>query len=174
MPTIRLKRSTTPDDVPTAAQLVSGELAINPADGRLYMKLESGAIIRISVAISTGTVIDPTTWATTSSYTGSATNIDLSTRLNHKVSVTPNAYGVLIVATATIRIPLNSSIAISTGYSIWIEQVAAGTVYFSADSGVTLTLPAGKKAETSTTNALVRLLKTATNTWSLTGDLDNA
>jgi hypothetical protein len=174
MGTIRLKRSTTPDGVPTAAQLVSGELAINPADGRLYMKMESGAIIRISVAISTATVISPTTWASTSSYTGSSTNIDLSTRLNHKVAVTPAVYGPFTVSHANIRIPLNSSIAISTGYSVWIEQVASGTVYFSGDSGVTVTLPAGKKAETSTVGAVVRLLKTATNAWSLTGDLDNA
>jgi hypothetical protein len=175
MPPIKLRRSTTPDAVPTAAQLVSGELAINPADGRLYMKLESGAVIRISAAISINTVVSPTTWSTTSTYsqTSNSQQIDLSGRLNHKVSATPNVFSPFIVSQAFIRIPINSSIAIQTGYSIWVEQAASGTVDFNGDSGVSVVLPAGKRATTSTTGALVRLLKTATNAWSLTGDLDN-
>ena len=180
MPPIKLRRSTTPDAVPTAAQLVSGELAINPADGRLYMKLESGAVIRISAAIGINTVVSPTTWSTTSTYsqTSSSQQIDLSGRLNHKVSATPNVFSPFSVSQAFIRIPLNSSIAIQTGYSIWIEMDnppprVTGTVYFQADSGVSVVLPAGKQAAMSTDNGVVRLLKTATNAWSLTGDLDN-
>lgn len=41
---IRLKRSATPGAVPAAGQLVLGELAINTADGRVYLKTDAGEI----------------------------------------------------------------------------------------------------------------------------------
>ncbi|WP_313073384.1 hypothetical protein [Melaminivora sp.] len=43
--TFRLKRSATPGKVPQAVQLVPGELAVNTADGRLFAKLDSGAVV---------------------------------------------------------------------------------------------------------------------------------
>jgi len=36
--TIKLKRSNVADDEPTTAQLVSGELAINTRDGKIFMR----------------------------------------------------------------------------------------------------------------------------------------
>ena len=42
---IILKNSTTPGKKPTATDLVSGELALNSADGKVFMKKEDGTVI---------------------------------------------------------------------------------------------------------------------------------
>jgi hypothetical protein len=42
---IRHKRSSTPSAVPDAADLSAGELALNTADGRLYMKKADGTVL---------------------------------------------------------------------------------------------------------------------------------
>lgn len=44
---VRHKRSTTPGAVPSAASLVTGELAINTADGIVYTKKEDGSVASI-------------------------------------------------------------------------------------------------------------------------------
>lgn len=36
--TVKLKRSNTADNVPTTAQLASGELAMNTRDGKIFMR----------------------------------------------------------------------------------------------------------------------------------------
>lgn len=44
---VRHKRSSTPGAVPLAASLVTGELAINTADGVVYTKKEDGSVASI-------------------------------------------------------------------------------------------------------------------------------
>ena len=53
---IQLYYSTTPSAVPSTANLASGELAINIADGKLYFKNSSNAITVIADQNNTGTV----------------------------------------------------------------------------------------------------------------------
>lgn len=48
MATIIIKNSTTPSAVPTPAQLQIGELALNAADGRVYMKKTDNTVIQVS------------------------------------------------------------------------------------------------------------------------------
>lgn len=55
MASIQLKRSITPGAVPTSAQLGAGELAVNVADGRFFMKNASGEVLQMQAF--------PTTWA---------------------------------------------------------------------------------------------------------------
>ncbi len=43
--TILLKRSSTAAAVPTAGQVTLGELVLNVADGKLYLKRSDGAIV---------------------------------------------------------------------------------------------------------------------------------
>lgn len=45
---ILLKRSSTPSAVPTASDLVAGELAINTADGRLFLKKGDGTVVDVT------------------------------------------------------------------------------------------------------------------------------
>lgn len=44
---ILIKRSAVPAKVPTDAQLAAGELAINTADGRLYLKKDNGTVMHL-------------------------------------------------------------------------------------------------------------------------------
>lgn len=54
---IQLYHSTTPGSVPTAANLLPGELAINTADGKLFYENSSGVVTEFSAGISTGKAI---------------------------------------------------------------------------------------------------------------------
>lgn len=49
---IRHKRSGAPGAVPLASQLVAGELALNTADGRAFMKRDDGEVVRVGAAES--------------------------------------------------------------------------------------------------------------------------
>jgi hypothetical protein len=49
------KRSATSSNVPTAGQLEYGELAINYADGKVFMKRSDDAIIEVGPAVTTST-----------------------------------------------------------------------------------------------------------------------
>lgn len=164
---------TTANQIPSASQLETGQLAVNSADGVLYTKVAGGAIARMTFSLVGGSG----SWTTTSTYTGSSTDIDLQNRINHKVSVTPGGFSPYSGTLAFIRIPLNSTAAISIGSRIWIEQVASATngigVDISPEFGVTANYPSGKKGTLAGLGALVMLEKTAVNTWSITGDLAN-
>ena len=46
--TIKLKRSSTAGAIPTHAQLALGEVAINTADGRMYMKDGANSIVWVN------------------------------------------------------------------------------------------------------------------------------
>lgn len=46
--TIKLKRSAATGNVPTAAQIDLGELAINTTDGRVYMKKGDNSILTLN------------------------------------------------------------------------------------------------------------------------------
>jgi hypothetical protein len=47
---IKLKRSAVPGNVPSAGQLEAGELAINTADGQVYLKKDDNSVVAIGVA----------------------------------------------------------------------------------------------------------------------------
>jgi hypothetical protein len=59
--TIKLKRSSTPNQVPTAAQLELGEVAINTNDGKMFIKKGDDTIVDVTAAGSGGDVVDDTT-----------------------------------------------------------------------------------------------------------------
>jgi len=66
--TVKLKRSNTADNVPTTAQLASGELAMNTRDGKIYMrKTNSGG---------SDTIIDPVAAAAASDHSHTGATAD--------------------------------------------------------------------------------------------------
>ena len=90
-------------------------------------------------------------------------------------SVTPTRDSIVtaptsLATTSAITIPTNASVAFPIGTQIFIIQNGAGVLTISGDTGVTLNTrstsrqPNGRYAE-------VKLTKTATDTWYLTGDL---
>ena len=68
----------------------------------------------------------------------------------------------------TVTVPTNSSVAYATGAIINLQQVGAGQVTVVGDTGVTVT---GTGTKTRAQWSAASLVKTATNTWTLIGDL---
>jgi hypothetical protein len=88
---ISLYYSTTASAVPTAANLVQGELAINTNDGKLYYEDSSG-VVRVLASKSTGSIGGSTTqvqYNSSGSLAGSANFIFNGTNVG--IGVTPNA-----------------------------------------------------------------------------------
>lgn len=71
-------------------------------------------------------------------------------------------------AAITLTVPLNSSVAFDTGAVINIQQIGAGQVTVSGAAGVTLN---GTGTKTRAQWSAASLIKTATNTWTLIGDI---
>ncbi|HRD49766.1 MAG: hypothetical protein JNK95_04225 [Candidatus Competibacter sp.] len=51
MPSVLHKRSSTPGAVPGSGALTPGELALNTADGKLFTKKDSGAVVEIGAPV---------------------------------------------------------------------------------------------------------------------------
>lgn len=70
----------------------------------------------------------------------------------------------------TLTIPPNSSVPIDIGMSVSYEQAGAGVVTATAGVGVTIT-SAGSAVATGGKYAVVSLLKVATDTWVIFGNI---
>lgn len=68
----------------------------------------------------------------------------------------------------TLTVPLNSSVAYATGTVINIQQIGAGQVTVAGASGVTVN---GTGTKTRAQWSAASLVKTATDTWTLIGDI---
>ena len=97
---------------------------------------------------------------TTNAQTGTTYTLVLSDR--DKLVTLSNASAI------TLTVPLNSSVAYPTGSIVNIQQIGAGQVTVSGAAGVTIN---GTGTVTRTQWSAASLLKTATNTWTLIGDL---
>ena len=68
--TVKLKRSNTADNVPTTAQLASGELAMNTRDGKIFMRKY------IDGTNGNDTIIDPIDAAAASDHSHTGATAD--------------------------------------------------------------------------------------------------
>ena len=68
----------------------------------------------------------------------------------------------------TVTVPLNSSVAFATGAIVNLQQIGAGQVTVAGASGVTLN---GTGTKTRAQWSAASLVKTATDTWTLIGDI---
>lgn len=108
----RIYRSTTSGNVPTS--LVSGQLAINEADGKLfYRAAPSGTVTQFTVAYSslTGT---PSTFAPSSHTHGNITNAGAIGSTSNQIVVTTTS-GVLTTATIGSGLSLSGGTLTATG-----------------------------------------------------------
>ena len=69
----------------------------------------------------------------------------------------------------TLTVPLNSSVAYATGAIINLQQIGAGQVTVAGASGVTVN---GTGTKTRAQWSAASLIKTATDTWTLVGDIE--
>ena len=72
----------------------------------------------------------------------------------------------------TLTVPPNSSVAFIIGTSINGVQAGAGQISVVAGAGVTINKPTGYNAKTRAQGAAFCLIKVATDTWDLIGDLE--
>jgi hypothetical protein len=152
--TILLKRSAVANAIPGTGNLALGELAINTFDGKLYTKIDNGAV----------SVIDLTqnqTITLTGDVTGTGTG-NIATTLSN-TGVVANTYGGAdaipqFTVDAKGRITAASNIAISTsgisnGTSNIAIPVANGNVNTTAGGNVTFVVTATGANITGTLNA---------------------
>ena len=71
-----------------------------------------------------------------------------------------------------ITVPPNSSVAFDVGTQITFQQTAAGAITFVQGSGVTIR--SSETLKTRKSNSMATLIKTATDTWALAGDLEES
>ena len=148
--TIRHKRSSTASTAPVPGDLVAGEIAVNTTDEKLYIKNTGGDVVQPGQQIEfngqTGT-----------SYTLALTDKgELVTMTN--------------AAANTLTVPPNSSVAFPIGTQIVVEQGGAGTTTIAAGAGVTLN-SAGSLLDLASQYSTLVLIKKATDTWLVAGDL---
>jgi len=102
--------------------------------------------------------------------------IPISTKTTN-YTLTLNDSGSLIEmnssSTLTVTIPTNTSVSFPIGTQILIVQMGIGQVNISG-TGVTIKKSNGYNARTAGQNSMVGLIKSATDTWYLLGDLEKA
>lgn len=68
-------------------------------------------------------------------------------------------------------VPANATVAFPVGTSIGLRQGGAGAITVTAAGGVTINVPTGHTAVSRAQGSSLALIKVATDTWDLTGDL---
>ena len=74
----------------------------------------------------------------------------------------------------TLTVPPNSSVAFPVGTTLTFEQTGAGQVTVTEGAGVTINQHASETLLLDGQYSVATLVKTATDTWTLTGRLENA
>jgi hypothetical protein len=146
---IQLYYSTTGAAVPTSGNLVSGELAINIADGKLYYKNSGGTVAQIA-ATTTGTNaqllandgsggFSNVTVGTGLTYSGGTLSASTGTVTTVSVVSANGLAGTVANATTTPAITLSTSITgVLKGNGTAISAAVSGTDYAPATSGTSI------------------------------------
>lgn len=113
-----------------------------------------------SPTLSTPTINDARQNITLNAQTGTTYTLALTD--NGRLVTLSNASAI------TLTVPLNSSVAFATGAIINLQQIGAGQVTVVGASGVTLN---GTGTKTRAQWSAASLVKTATDTWTLIGDI---
>jgi hypothetical protein len=99
-------------------------------------------------------------------------NLTLNAQINTTYTLVLTDNGRLVTlsnaAAITLTVPLNSSVAFATGAVVNIQQIGAGQVTVAGASGVTLN---GTGTALRAQWSAASLVKTATDTWTLIGDI---
>lgn len=156
----------------TVHGLAVGSNVVGTTDTQtLTNKTLSGGTVTGTVTASGATLTSPT--VTGAVINNSAWNLALNdqTGTAYTLALTDNGKLVTVdnASTATVTIPLNSSVAFPTGAQVHMVQKGTGAVAITGASGVTVNATPGLnfRAQWSAATAV----KIATDTWILLGDL---
>tara|TARA_B100000674_G_scaffold481040_1_gene481345 strand:+ start:620 stop:1111 length:492 start_codon:yes stop_codon:yes gene_type:complete len=145
---VQFKRSTSTGSKPTTSDLTAGEIAINTADGKLFLEKDSGTVVE--VALGNNELILDDSIMTTASLTTSTTNANQV--VDSFAAATFRCAKFLIQVTSGSSYQSSELLAIHDGSTVYITE------YASISTGSTL---ATFDADINSGN--VRLLTTPTN-----------
>ena len=146
-----------------AAAVASGTLTLPAATDTLVGKATTDTLTNktlTSPTLNTPTINDARQNLTLNAQTGTTYTLVLTD--NGRLVTLNNA------AAITVTVPLNSSVAYATGAIVNLQQIGAGQVTVAGASGVTLN---GTGTKTRAQWSAASLIKTATDTWTLIGDI---
>lgn len=152
--TIRHKRNSTASAIPTAGSLSTGELAINTADGKLFLKKDNSSVVEIGGAAAAGTLTGTT--LASNVVTSSLTQVGTLEFLNVTNTIGGNISGNAATATSASN-ALTANIATSASTVSTAAQPAitsVGTLTAVNTSGV-ITGTNTTASTSSTTGAVI-------------------
>lgn len=141
-----------------ASAVASGTLTLPAATDTLVGKATTDTLT--NKTLTSPTINDAKQNLTLNAQTGTTYTFVLAD--NGKLVTLDNASAI------TVTVPLNSSVAYATGAIINLQQIGAGQVTVAGAAGVTIN---GTGTKTRAQWSAASLLKTATDTWTLIGDL---
>lgn len=152
--TIRHKRSATASAIPSSGSLSTGELAINTADGKLFLKKDNSSVVEIGGAAAAGTLTGTTLASNvvTSSLTQVGTLEFLSVTNTIGGSISGNAATATSANNALTANVATSALTVSTAAQPAITSV--GTLTSLTTSGV-ITGTSTTASTSSTTGAVI-------------------
>jgi len=145
---VQFKRSTSAGSKPAASDLIAGELAVNTADGKLFLEKDNGTVVE--VGLGNNELILDDSIMTTASLTTSTTNANQV--VDSFAKATFRCAKFLIQVTSGSSYQSSELLAIHDGTTVYITE------YASISTGSTL---ATFDADINSNN--VRLLTTPTN-----------
>ena len=132
--TIQHKRSSTATTIPTSGQLAAGELAVNTADGKLYLKKDNAAIVQIGGPAAAGDL--------TGATLASGVTASSLTSVGALTSLTVNNTGVKVGEHATKFLSITSDGANSlitqggnSASTLTISHAGFGDIYIGDSDG---------------------------------------
>jgi hypothetical protein len=141
-----------------ASAVASGTLTLPAATDTLVGKATTDTLT--NKTLTSPTINDAKQTVTLNAQTGTTYTLVLTD--NGKLVTLDNASAI------TVTVPLNSSVAFATGAIVNLQQIGAGQVTVAGASGVTVN---GTGTKTRAQWSAASLVKTATDTWTLIGDL---
>ena len=118
---VQFKRSSTTNDKPTASQLVAGELAVNTADGKLFLEKDSGAVVE--VAFGDNELILNDSVITTATLTTTTTNANQV--VDSFAAATFRCVKYLIQVTSGSSFQVSEILAIHDGSTVYLTEYAS-------------------------------------------------